>query len=178
MASGLSKNILVTGRPGVGKTTLVEGAVKALGVPVGGFFTREIRVGGRREGFELTTWAGERGVLAHVRISGPFRVGRYGVDIRALEKIGVPAVLEALNDGRLVAIDEIARMELFSQAFQEAVQAALDGPSPVLAVIQERREPFLDGIRRRPDVELFHVTAENRDSLVPVLMKRLSDLCK
>ncbi|MFQ5949751.1 MAG: nucleoside-triphosphatase, partial [Nitrospiria bacterium] len=68
-------NLLLTGRPGVGKTTLLERALRGLGVPIGGFYTREIREKGMRVGFQLTTWGGKGGVLSHVKLKSPFHVG-------------------------------------------------------------------------------------------------------
>lgn len=168
-----AKNLLLTGRPGVGKTTLLERVVQTLAVPVGGFCTREIREKGVRVGFRLMTWGGEEGVLSHVDLESPFRVGKYGVNLRVIDRIGVPAILEAVDQSRLIAIDEIGRMELFSDLFQKAVLSALQSRTALLGVIQEKAHPFLDGIRRRPDVALFPVTVENRDRLVTVLQERL-----
>lgn len=173
MGGPKAKNLLLTGRPGVGKTTLLERVVKGLAVPVGGFYTREIREKGVRVGFRLTTWGGEGGVLSHVSLHSPFRVGKYGVDLRVVEEIGVPAILEAIDHARLIAIDELGRMELFSALFQRAVLSALKSRTPLLGVIQARPHPFLEGVRRRSDVELFLVTVENRDRLVTVLQERL-----
>lgn len=170
------KNLLLTGKPGVGKTTLIERVVKDLKVPVGGFFTREIREKGVRVGFQLMTWEGKSGVLSHINSQSPFRVGKYGVDIDVIERVGVPAILDAIDHARLIAIDELARMELFSEGFQKAVQAALDSKTPVLGVIQERAHPFLGGVRQRSDVQLYSVTLENRDKLVRILKEKISEL--
>ena len=70
-------------------------------------------------------------------------------------------------------IDEIARMELFSKAFREAVLEALDSASPTLASLQQRRDPFLDGIRKRQDVALHVMTLENRDGLAKEVLHSL-----
>jgi len=174
--SSYPKNLLLTGKPGVGKTTLLERVVKDLDVPVGGFYTQEIREKGIRKGFQLITWDGKSGVLSHVNIQSRCRVGKYRVDLKVLETIGVPAIEEAIHHAKLIAIDELARMELFSQAFQKSVLNALDSKIPVVATIQERPHPFLDQVRTRSDVQLFYVTLENRDSLVGILQKKVSEL--
>jgi nucleoside-triphosphatase len=170
------KNLLLTGKPGVGKTTLLERVVKSLNVPVGGFYTQEIREDGVRKGFQLITWDGKSGVLSHVNIQSPRRVGKYGVDVKILEEIGIPAIEEAIKHARLIAIDELARMELYSQAFQKTVLNAMDSKVPVVATIQERAYPFLDKVRQRSDVQLLAVTLENRDSLVGILSEKISEL--
>ena len=69
-------NILLTGKPGVGKTTLIQKLVKALKRPARGFFTVEMREGGRRVGFKLVTLDGREGVLAHENIKGPNQATR------------------------------------------------------------------------------------------------------
>ncbi len=168
-----SENLLLTGRPGVGKTTLVRRVVQRLGRPAGGFYTRELRQHGRRIGFEIETLAGETAILAHVDIRSRYRVGRYGVDVEALERVGVPAVRNALQQGWLVVIDEIGKMELYSEAFKAAVLEALDSPIPVLATITQSRHPWAERIKRRADVAIIEVTRENRDALVEVLARRL-----
>ncbi len=159
------KNVLLTGRPGVGKTTVLRRVLEHLPVRAGGFYTEEIREGGRRLGFAVVTTGGRRAVLSHVDLRSPHAVGRYRVSVEAIEAVAVPALLEALRSADLVVVDEIARMELCSPRFAEAVRAVLDGPRPVLGVIQAARLPFLDEVRRRPDVRLMEVTAANRDDL-------------
>ena len=57
------KHLLITGRPGVGKTTLIKRLIPAL-PPAGGFYTEEIRSCGERVGFKIVTLAGEEGILA------------------------------------------------------------------------------------------------------------------
>lgn len=155
-------NLLVTGQPGCGKTTLIERLAAALGPRAGGFLTREIREGGRREGFEIVTLDGRRGILAHTTIASSVRVGRYGVDLAELERLGVAAVREALQAGLIVVIDEIGKMELGSPAFRQAVIEALDSPLTVLATIHAHPHPFTDAIKRRHDVRLFELTRANR----------------
>ncbi len=170
------RNIFVTGRPGVGKTTLIRRVLDSLGFDAGGFYTHEIREGGRRVGFAISDLRGGDGVLAHVDVESPYRVGRYGVNRDDLEHVGVRAVLDAIEASRVVVMDEIGRMELCSDAFQEAVGAALDSPKPVVGTIQDRRNAFLDAVRARADVEVLRLTEENRDAMVAVVLHKIRAL--
>jgi nucleoside-triphosphatase len=162
------------GRPGVGKTTVVRRLAALLEqgrVPVGGFFTAEMRERGRRVGFRLEALGGECAILAHVRIAGPPRVGRYGVDLEAFERIAIPALAGA--DKAVTVIDELGRMELASQRFREAVSRLFDEPAAVVATVHAYRDPFTDALKRRPEVELLRVNAESRDRLPARLAERL-----
>ncbi len=162
--------ILVTGRPGSGKTTLVRRVVEALGRPASGFYTRETRgPDGRRTGFELVTLdagppdgQGQIATLAHVSIKGPHRVGRYGVDIAALDRVGVPAIEAAVEAGHLVVIDEIGKMELLSTAFQRAVIEAIRPHCLLFGTIMQAPHPFADELKAQPDALLFELTETNR----------------
>ncbi len=156
------KNILLTGKPGCGKTTLIKQIIEELGLDAGGFYTLEIRRRGRREGFKIVTLDEKEGILAHVNIRSPYRVSKYGVDIENLEEIGVKSILDSLEKNKVIVIDEIGKMELFSEKFRNAVSAALDSQNKVLATIMLAANPFADEIKRRQDVKIFYLTPENR----------------
>lgn len=159
----------MTGKSGVGKTTLIRSVLTELSADVGGFYTVEVRKGGHRVGFDIVAVDGERGVLARHDLPSPYRVARYGVNREDLERIGVPAIERATAESEVVVMDELGRMELCSDRFQWAVRAALDSPVPVLGTIQEWRNSFLDMIRERRDVRVMTVTEFNRDELVEVI---------
>src|SRR6266508_401676 len=100
--------ILLEGRPGAGKSTVARRLADRLsqdGISVSGFVTEEIRESGRRLGFSLEQLGGQRDVLAHVEIPGPPRVGRYGVDLAALERLALPA-LEQADEYDVAIVDE------------------------------------------------------------------------
>ncbi|MFQ5829510.1 MAG: NTPase [Candidatus Methylomirabilia bacterium] len=163
---------LLTGRPGVGKTTCLRKVLDLLGAPAGGFLTDEIREGGRRVGFALVTLDNRRATLAHIDRSGAPRVGKYGVNLDALDHLGVPAIRGAVRSRRLVVIDEIGKMEMAAPAFREAVDEALKGPAPVLGTILAASHPWADRVKAHARVQLIEVTPATRESLP----RRLAEL--
>lgn len=135
------KNILLTGRPGIGKTTVVQAVARLFPGEVSGFVTGEIRERGTRKGFSITSVEGKSAVMAHVDFRSPIRVGKYGVDVPAFERITLPALRGALREKRIVVIDEIGKMELASPRFREAVREALEYDRIVVATIMQHRHP-------------------------------------
>ncbi len=169
-------NTLLTGTPGVGKTTLIRSVLGRISVRAGGFFTGEIRERGQRVGFAIQSLSGDEGILAHVALrSGP-KVGRYKVNVPDIERVGIRALEDALNEAELIVCDEIGRMEMYCPAFCELLEKCLDAPKPVLGTIQARRHEFLDRIRQRRDVDLVVVTVNNRNLLVDELAGRLGSI--
>ena len=167
-------NVLLSGRPGCGKTTVVEAVLAAL--PPGaaaGFFTREIRERGVRRGFAIRTLDGRTAVLASVSLPEGPRVGRYWVDVGALEAVAVPA-LTPRQGVRLLVVDEIGKMECLSGRFCDAVRRALDAPLSVLATIAQQGGGFIAEVRRREDVTLHEVTRENRAASVRWVLAALA----
>lgn len=169
-------NLLITGLPGVGKTTLLKKVVERLNRPAHGFYTSELRQGGGRVGFSLTTLSGEEGTLSHKDFKSPYRVGKYGVDVGSFEELGVRELERGLATGSLLVIDEIGRMELFSERFRRVLLQALEAPNPVLATVLYKSHPFCDRLKRRGDTELLKIDAGNRDRLVDILVKRLAGM--
>jgi nucleoside-triphosphatase len=166
--------VLVEGRPAIGKTTAVRrlaALLRQAGAPLAGFVTEELRERGRRVGFAVETFEGAHAVLAHVGLSGPPRVGRYGVDLPAFERLALPALASA--PAGVVLIDELGKMELASEAFRMAVSQLLERPVAVVATVHLARHPFTDALKSRPAVELVRVTARNRDELPARLAARL-----
>jgi nucleoside-triphosphatase len=166
--------ILLEGRPGVGKTTLAIAVVDALadqGVEVSGFTTEELREQGRRVGFAIEAIGGNREVMAHLDYPGPPRVGKYGVDLDALERVALPAFEER---SEVLVIDELGRMELYSQALCDAVTAAMNDEGNIVATVQVTGHPFTDELKARDDVDVIRVTRTNRDELRDRLVDSLA----
>ncbi len=161
---------LLTGRPGTGKTSLVKQVVARMKGKAGGFYTEEIRTRGMREGFRLVTLDGEETILAHVSINSPYRVSKYGVDIEALDRVGIPALRRAAQQGNLVVVDEIGKMELFSTAFRETVGQMVDSGTRILGTIMLSPNAWADTIKRQPQVNLLTVTRDNHPQVLAELL--------
>jgi nucleoside-triphosphatase len=169
-----SVKLLIEGRAGSGKTTAVLALADLLrraDVPLKGFVTEEMREARRRVGFALKTFAGNDAVLAHVDLAGPPRVGRYGVDLEAFERVALP-VLEPPDTG-VVIVDELGKMELASSGFREAVLGLFDVSVSLVATVHAHSHPFTDELKRRRSVEVVRLTRGNRDELPARLAERL-----
>ena len=160
------KNILITGLPGIGKTTLIRNIAQGLkDLRPAGFVTGEIREGGIRKGFELVSLVGKRGMLAHVDLRSSSRVGRYGVDIPGFEGFlaTIPLHDTAID---LIIIDEIGKMECFSDTFTSMVRTFLDSGKAVIASVALKGSGFIQEVKGRADVTLIEITPKNRDALL------------
>ncbi len=169
----VAANILITGPPGIGKTTLIRNICSALAdQQITGFYTEEIRRNGERLGFEIVGLNGERALLSHVDNRSPFRVGKYGVDVDSLDRfIQTLDCLAPVID--LIVIDEIGKMECFSAAFRRLAQRALASETPVVATVAQRGGGFIAEVKDRWDVRLIDMGWDNRDHLLPQILGQL-----
>lgn len=160
--------ILLTGLPGSGKSTVLLRVVERLrgeGLRVGGVITPEVRVDGRRVAFKVVDLHSGRGdILASVKYRRGPKVGRYRVDVEAFESVALPALEYAERECDLICIDEIGRMELFSQAFRRRIEELFRSGKPLLAVVHR---DYVKAYRERGI--LMRVTPENREELVEVI---------
>jgi len=170
----MGKTILLTGRPRVGKTTIIKEVARGLPGQAGGFYTEEVRERGQRQGFKIVTLDGQEGTLAHVGLKSPMRVSKYGVNLADLEDIGVTAIREAMAHKDYVVIDEIGKMELFSQAFKDAVWEAVHSDKPLLGTITQISHPWANRVKALPQVTVIEVTETNRKQIAQQMLDLLT----
>ncbi|MDE1857935.1 MAG: NTPase [Thaumarchaeota archaeon] len=175
----MSRIWLVTGPPGVGKSTLVSRVVmklKSAGVIVGGCTTAELRSGGSRVGFEVRDLtSGRKGELASVASKFGPRVGRYRVNLTDLSRVGAAGVEAAVVGSEVIVIDELGPMELVSPEFRRAVSKAVASGKPIVAVVHERLEDDLISELKSKAEESFVLTVENRDGVADAVAAALLD---
>ena len=157
--------LLLTGRPGVGKTVVVRKVAASLpGWRLAGFYTEEIRVAGQRQGFRAVTFDGSERIMAHLNLRGSHRVGKYGVDVSVIDQLA-DAELNLNPEVNLYLVDEIGKMESLSQRFIAAMRELLNSRPLVLATIAQRGGGFIEKAKQAKGAELLEVTRANRDEL-------------
>lgn len=176
MAKGIK--IGITGLPGAGKTHALRRVIEMLeteGKSIGGMLTEPIMENDERQGFKVLDWMSkEEQILAHVDFDSNIVVGKYGIDIHALETVGVKAIDDATDMADVIVIDEVGKMEVESNKFVEAVKRALDTEKPLILTLHKKsRNPLLQDIRRRDDVRILEVTPINRNLLPYKIIKLL-----
>lgn len=168
-------NILITGRPGTGKTSLIKEILQRMGKRAGGFYTEEIRKKGQRIGFKIRTTEEKAGILSGIDIDSPYKVGRYRVNLPDFEKIALTSIEAGLKSSKIIIIDEIGPMELFSQKFKELVLKALDSPNQVIATIKLKGSKFIDKVKSRSDVVIFNLDSRNREDILKNILEAIEE---
>ncbi len=168
--------ILLTGKPGVGKTTVVKKVVQKLKDKVIGFWTEDIRDKlNRRTGFKIVTTEGTEAILASKYLfETPYKVGSYYVDVKTFEKVVIPVLEKALKEDKVVVIDEIGKMELFSKRFISVVEEIFEKKEKILATVPIKDvHPLVKKLKERKDVLLIEVTFSNRNYLPEKIIQLL-----
>jgi nucleoside-triphosphatase len=165
--------ILLTGPPQCGKTTVVQKVVARWPGQAAGFYTREVRERGRRLGFEIVTLEGVAALLSHVDFPGPYRVGKYGVNLDNFHHVALPA-LEVVPGIDLIVVDEVGKMECLSHRFVAAMERLwTEAPIPLLITVAEKGGGLIAALKAKPGQTLITVTPANRDDLPARILELL-----
>lgn len=169
--------LLLTGTPGIGKTTVIRRvAAQMAGYRLGGFYTEEIRQAGQRQGFRLVTFNGEAVIMAHVHFDHRYRISKYGIDINVIDHFAKSA-LALVDDVDIYLIDEIGKMECFSSVFVTNVKALLNSDKPIVATVAKKGTGLIEAAKHWSGSELWELTKANRDARVTEVMKWLEVYC-
>lgn len=165
--------ILLTGVPGIGKSTIVDYVVKHTARRVYGTVGKEVLDEKKeRVGFEAVALDSSHRTFAHLNefVDSPFQIGPFHVDVKAFDEFCVPELRKALSDdGSIVIIDEIGRMQAFSEIYMQTVRDLLNSQADVLATIVYDDEPWSREFKQHPEVIMITVTQDNRNELEKIV---------
>ena len=185
---GIHPKIGITGLPRSGKSAVLDKVVSMVieehkadprrsgtgpGV-IGGMRTEAIIEDGERVGYAcIDIETGESGVMAHREIDSRNRILGYGIDPSEVDRVGVPAIQNAVGNCEILVVDEVGKFSVESEGFVAAVREALEYDMPTLLTLHKKsRHPLLQDIRRRDDGRILEVTPVNR-ALLPYKILKL-----
>jgi nucleoside-triphosphatase len=173
-----NKVILLTGKPRVGKSTLIKKIVEKIGPNIcGGFYTEEIRDSDNRIGFNCVTIDGISEVIAHVESRSSIRVGRYGFELEAFENIAIKSIGDSLSTKKIIVIDEIGFMQMYSDSFQKLVYKIVSNNQHiVLGTVPLDNHPQIDPIKNLDGVKIIPINEDSRDSVSEDLINSCRNL--
>ena len=183
---GIYPKIGITGLPRSGKSAVLQKVIQMVQEErknnsrktykdiIGGVQTEAIIENGERVGYAcVNVRTGEKGVIAHRNIDSRTRILGYGIDPTELDRVAVPAIIDALDECEVLVIDEVGKFSVESEGFVAAVRAALEYDKPTLMTLHKKsRHPLLQDIRRRDDGRVLEVTPVNR-ALLPYKIHKL-----
>src|SRR3989338_6617453 len=170
----MQKNILITGKPKSGKSTLLRKIINDISNKVG-FVTNEMLDQGKRVGFEIETNFGSRTVLSHVGFHTSHKVSKLFVDIKNLDSI-IPEVSTFKSDD-LLCLDEIGEMQLFSDKFKDLVLSYINSDNNFISVISSvYDDDFIRALKQRDEITLVELSLENRTEVEQFIVQLLKKI--
>lgn len=161
----MTKNVFITGIPGVGKTTLLKKLAQDLSMLViKGFHKEKIVEEDSIRGYRVVSFDYQEQILGHVFIEGPNKIAGFGVNVEGFEKFILPQ-LENLNNVDLFIFDEIGKMECLSLSFCKRLQKILDCKIPVIATYSHHSTFKFKDLKKRKDTTFLQMTSKNRDDI-------------
>lgn len=153
------RHVFLTGPKQIGKSTVIRQILSKFSGSVGGFYT--VKMSGYLDsGFSVHLFSPKDPVVP-TEENFLFACGKpdKNSDLR-FNQMG-SRILRHSADCSLILMDELGPHEAGAKEFRQAVFDTLDGPVPVLGVLQAPADTFWPDIVSRPDVLILEVSEEN-----------------
>ena len=169
--------ILITGLPGIGKTTLCKRLYERLKTKykVGGIISVEMRKGSVREGFKMINLEnGEELLLAKKGLKSKYRIGSYGVLVENVDKIS-DVIKKSVETNDITIIDEIGPMELLSEKFSKTIMDVFTLDKNIIATIHYKsNHPVIRRIKNRKDCVIYTLNKGNRERIFFEILEKFN----
>ncbi len=114
--------------------------------------------------------------MAHIDFPTPYRVSRYKFDKERFERVALPELERAKRRSGLIIIDEIGKMELFSERFRSEIRDLFASDKTIIATIPISPIPFISHLTKTPETKVIEITLSNRDRILEDLIKSIKSL--
>src|SRR5690554_432359 len=171
--------LFLTGRPRCGKTTLLRTQVQGF-ESLGGFAVQRLIKRGQTWAFRMLDLA-EEPYVPQLESNKAFAdiviymksQDKWQGDRSVFDEKGSRALEKCLVTQPLVIMDELGIFEREALAFQASVRNVLDSPLPVLGVIKDKTNPFLDQVRQLPQVQIERYPGDGVEAKVKNYLRRV-----
>ena len=169
------QHIIITGRNGVGKSTLIRALLAAIPLPVYGVITKKEPP--QSDGFcpvYIHLYGAER------RYTEENCIGkcREGKSIACPESFDRFASQMRFPTGGVIVFDELGFLESSAKQFTDAVLRTLDTAPFCICAVRDKQTAFLDAVRFHPRARVFPIDEANRDALREQLLSLLPSLLR
>ena len=166
------RHIILNGRNGVGKSTLIRALLEAIPLPVYGVITKKETDGDGTSSVYIHTYGAKRSYTPENRI------GLCGSESHTAFPDAFDRFADSMvfPDDGVIVFDELGFMETDALRFTESVLHTLDSAPLVIAAVRDKQTPFLDAVRSHPRADVYPINEENRDSLRESLLGTLRSL--
>ena len=172
----MNPKILITGPPKCGKSTMISKLIEFYSkknYKIYGFLTPEVKKDNKREGFDVQdNHSKDRFPLARIgNYKTRFKLGKYSIFVKEFENY-IDALFN-IEDRKvnLIIIDEIGKMELFSEKFQDLIKKLFKSNTPLIATIGEKMSHSVkDYILRLPNITLLNLTRNNSEKVFQTIL--------
>ena len=172
----MSNKVFITAKPRTGKSTAIDKIIDLIGKEnCSGFYTEEIRVDGRREGFKIFTLDGREGILASTSSESEVRLGKFGIELETFEELCLSSIKDISKEKNYLIIDEVGPMQMFSEEFKLLLIEVLSGAKSVIGTVFYDNHPWIDDFKLREEIKIVEITMENRDELPSQIVSGFAD---
>lgn len=168
-------NLFLTGKKGIGKSTILKKVLNQIDLSIGGYVTERTYDGYYRKYIARSLSNPKEEYLI---VKSDSRNDSKVFFPEAFEKGLVSILDESLKSKDIIVLDELGSSEEEIDVFTSKIFELLDSKKIVFGVLKDVDCEFLNRIKNRSDVTIIRVTEENRDSILDEIMDIINGFIK